>query len=128
VSETSIGAPIPPDGEADQARQALIERATAALRQRPEVLDAYLFGSRARGGARPGSDVDVAVYVDPSALIRPGFGIGAELGSCLQAALGRSDVDLVILNRAPPLLYQRVLRDGIRLLSRCEPATVTREG
>jgi predicted nucleotidyltransferase len=72
--------------------------------------------------------VDLAVYVDKAALVRPGFGIDAELGSYLQAELGRSDVDLVILNRAPPLLYQRVLRDGIRLLSRSEPATATREG
>jgi predicted nucleotidyltransferase len=95
---------------------------------RPEVLDAYLFGSQARGDAGPLSDVDVAVYVEPAALGRPGFGIQAELGSDLQAALGRSDVDVVVLNQAPPLLYHRVLRDGVRLLSRSEPETATREG
>lgn len=105
-----------------------MEHARAALAQRAEVQEAYLFGSQARGDAGPSSDVDVAVYVDADALERPGFGIDAELGSDLQAALGRSDVDVVILNRAPPLLYHRVLRDGIRLLSRSEPATATREG
>jgi hypothetical protein len=72
--------------------------------------------------------VDVAVYVDPAALDRPGFGIQAELGADLQAALGRSDVDVVLLNHASPLLYHRVLRDGVRILCRSETATVTREG
>ena len=92
------------------------------------MLDAYLFGSQARGNAGPLSDVDVAVYVEPASLDRPGFGVQAELGSELQAALGRSDVDIVLLNHAPPLLYHRVLRDGERLLSRSEPDTATREG
>ena len=72
--------------------------------------------------------MDVAVYVEPETLDRPGFGIQAEIGSDLQAALGRSDVDVVVLNQAPPLLYHRVLRDGVRLLSRSEPDTATREG
>ena len=31
-------------------------------------------------------------------------------------------------NRAPPLLYHRVLRDGVRLLARDPCATATREG
>lgn len=92
------------------------------------MLEAYLFGSQARGDAGPLSDVDVAVYVQRAAIERPGFGIEAEIGSELQAALGRSDVDVVLLNRAPPLLYHRVLRDGVRLLSRSEPDTATREG
>ena len=34
------------------------------------------------------------------------------------AGLGLNDVDVVVLNRAPPLLYRRVLRDGVRLLAR----------
>ena len=36
-----------------------------ALEPRAEVLEAYLFGSWARGEAVGHSDVDVAVYVDP---------------------------------------------------------------
>ena len=42
----------------------LVARLADALEEREEVLEAYLFGSRARGRQRPGSDVDVAVYVD----------------------------------------------------------------
>jgi hypothetical protein len=58
---------------------------------------------------------------------RPG-GPDAELGAELQAALRRSDVDVVVLNDAQPLLYYRVLHDCIRLLSRDLVDTTTREG
>ena len=54
-----------------------VGQARAALAPRPELLDAYLFRSQARGDAGPLSDVDVAVYVEPAALERPGFGIQA---------------------------------------------------
>jgi hypothetical protein len=37
-------------------------------------------------------------------------------------------VDVVLLNHAPPLLYHRVLRDGIRICSRDLAATTGREG
>jgi hypothetical protein len=43
-------------------------------------------------------------------------------------ALGSNRVDVVVLNDAPPLLYHRVLRDGLRILSRDLRATTTREG
>jgi predicted nucleotidyltransferase len=87
------------------------------------VLEAYLYGSRARSEARAHSDVDVAVYVaDEEAFDQTG--VAAELMS----ALGENAVDLVVLNRAPPLLYHRVLRDGARILSRDLRATTVREG
>ena len=40
----------------------VVERLREELERWPEVLDAYLFGSVARGEAQPHSDVDVAVY------------------------------------------------------------------
>ena len=46
----------------------------------------------------------------------------------LMAGLGFNDVDMLILNRVPPVLYHRVLRDGVRVLSRDLAATTTREG
>jgi hypothetical protein len=106
----------------------LLERLRAALDPREEVLEAYLFGSRARGDARAGSDVDVAVYLAEPLLDPPPFGHGSEIAADLMAALGTSAVDLVVLNQASPLLYHRVLRDGIRILSRRLEATTTREG
>ena len=112
--------------EADIKR--VVEPLTAALLARPEILEAYLFGSRARGQSSPHSDIDVAVYVDrASAPVSP-FGYAAGLSAVLMAALRERGVDVVVLNDAPPLLYQRVLRDGIRLLARRLPATTSREG
>lgn len=108
-------------------RQAL-DGIRSALAARPEVLEAYLFGSLARDEAGPTSDVDVAVYLD-EALAAPErnrtvFEIAAELMS----RLGTNEVDVVALNGAPPLLYHRVLRDGERVVTRDLVATTRREG
>lgn len=119
-------------------RETLLAQLGAALAGRPEVLEAYLFGSRARGEGRPHSDIDVAMYLDPelvdpdrlesdrgdSALVARAAEIGAQLG----AALGTNAIDVVVLNSASPLLYHRVLRDGIRILARDLEATTRRAG
>ncbi len=113
-------------------RPALLEALGARLARRPEILEAYLFGSRARGDAAAHSDLDVAVYVDredlPPAPFGYAAGLTAELMAEFQAGLGIERLDVVVLNDAPPLLYHRVLRDGERLLSRDLAATTTREG
>ena len=106
----------------------LTERLVDVLGPREEILEAYLFGSHARGQAQRHSDVDVAVYVDEAKADESGFGYRASLITDLMAGLGSNDVDAVVLNKAPPLLYHRVLRDGVRLLARDLRATTTREG
>ena len=107
---------------------AVVNALRARLEPRDDVLEAYLFGSLARGQAASHSDVDVAVYLDPASPEQTAYGQAAELGAELQQALGRSDVDLVVLNAAPPVLYHRVLRDGVRVVSRDLRATTRREG
>lgn len=99
-----------------------------ALAPREEVLEAYVFGSRALGRAQAHSDLDVAVFVDEGALRRQDYGYAAQLTAHLMAALGSNEIDVVVLNHAPPLLYHRVLRDGRRVLARDLRATTTREG
>jgi predicted nucleotidyltransferase len=111
-----------------QDHRRLVENLRKQLGARPEILEAYLFGSRARGGAQPHSDVDVAVYIDPDHRVDSLFGYAAELTADLVALLRSNDVDVVVLNRVPPLLYHRVLRDGLRLFTRDARATTTREG
>jgi predicted nucleotidyltransferase len=108
--------------------QPLVETLKERLRGRPEILEAYLFGSFAQGRAQPHSDVDLAVYIDPDHLQGSPFGYAAELTADLSAALRRQSVDVVLLNHAPPLLYHRVLRDGVRVIARKLAATTTREG
>ena len=110
------------------AERRLVERLAELLDPREEILEAYLFGSHARGQAQPHSDVDVAVYVDDARAVDTGYGYRANLTTDLMAGFGCNDVDVVVLNRAPPLLYHRVLRDGVRLLARDLRATTTREG
>lgn len=113
-------------GYAALVEHELVERIRGALERRPEVVDGYVFGSLARGEARAHSDVDVAVYVsdEPDA----SFGYAAELMADLMVAVGSNRVDVVILNHAGPLLYHRVLRDGIRVVTRDALATSRREG
>lgn len=106
----------------------LLARLASALEARDEVLEAYLFGSHARGQARLRSDVDVAVYIDEGRARDGAWGYRAQLATELMGALRTNDVDVVVLNRAPILLYHRVLRDGVRLCSRDLRATTTRAG
>ena len=107
---------------------ALVETLRAFFEPRREVLEAYLFGSAATGSAQRHSDIDVAVYVNDPSPPASALGYPAELTSELMSTLRTNRVDLVILNEAPPLLYHRVLRDGVRVLSRNLAATTTREG
>lgn len=107
---------------------ALTDALSRCLEGRPEILEAYLFGSRATGSAQGHSDVDVAVYLAEPTPAASAFGYAADLAGDLMRALGTDRVDVVVLNVAPPLLYHRVLRDGVRLISRDIRATTTREG
>ena len=106
----------------------IAQRMREALAVRDEVLEAYVFGSHATGRAQGHSDIDVALYLDKRRSAEPAYGHAADLGTVLIAALGLNEVDIVILNDAPPVLYHRVLRDGIRIFSRDLRATTTREG
>lgn len=81
-----------------------------------DVVAAFLFGSAARGDHRAGSDVDIAVLLDRSAPIEPLR--AATLLTGAMEVLKRSDVDVVVLNSATPLLGHRVARDGHVLFAR----------
>src|SRR5690349_12205580 len=109
---------LPDNGEVARTHQEVLDTLRERLARRPEILEAYCFGSYARGEAAAHGDLDIAVYVDRERLPPVPFGYAAELISELMAGLGFDRLDVVVLNNAPPLLYHRVLRDGERLLSR----------
>jgi len=84
--------------------------------ERKGIAAAYLFGSVARGTARPGSDVDVGILYseEPPATLK---GLSLDLEGDLEDLL-ELPVQLVVLNRAPVDLVIRVLRDGKLLVDR----------
>lgn len=84
---------------------------------------AYLFGSRATGTDRPGSDADVAV----SSPGEVGLLEIERLADRLARALGVPAVDLVVLERAGLELRGEVVQRGRLLFSRDEPARVAFE-
>lgn len=70
----------------------------------------FLFGSVARGEARPGSDVDIGVLFTHGT--KPAGLEVLQLNHDLNELLQRDDVQVVSLNDAPALLLHRVARDG----------------
>lgn len=94
-----------------------------AIFQRRGVVLAYLFGSQARQEAGPLSDVDVAVLFGAD-VPRERWSDGQiDLMGDLGALFQRNDVDVVVLNRATPLLAHRVVYDGAAIY---EPEPLTR--
>ena len=92
----------------------------AFLQAQPDIIAAYLFGSRATGHFHPNSDVDIAVLLDENAIPQetdwggPVFNRRLALLSAVERFTGYG-VDLIALNTASPLLCFQVLRTG-RLL------------
>jgi predicted nucleotidyltransferase len=80
---------------------------------------AYVFGSVAEGTDRPSSDVDLAVSVYPRGTLLD----DARLHDALADALGREDVDLVVLEDASLWLAYRVVA-GRTVFSRDDVARV----
>jgi predicted nucleotidyltransferase len=89
----------------------------AILSQQEDVVAAYLFGSVARGQARPASDVDVAVLLDLERSPLEQVERQLDLTEALGATANRP-VQITMLNRAPPILIYQVLRDGLLLYER----------
>ena len=100
-----------------------LESAAAAVFRDTPVLFAYLFGSFAAGTARAGSDVDVAVYLEPEA-IHQALEVSLSVAGALSRASGIGDIDVTVLNQVPLPLRGRVVRERLVIYSRDEPARV----
>jgi predicted nucleotidyltransferase len=111
---------VPTIGAAERGR-------LARALDRDHVVAGMLFGSQATGRAGPLSDIDIAVWLDPDL---PGERLAAlrsELALGAVEALGTDEVDVVVLNAAPPLLRHRALKGGARLLDRDPRARIRLE-
>lgn len=95
-------------------RWRLLATLREALRTEPNVRLAVLFGSAARGEDAPGSDVDLLVEMEDSALGRV-----ADLGAKLEALLGRR-VDVVTREQAEaaPHLLADAAAEGRAIVDR----------
>ena len=85
-----------------------IEPLQQFLRDQPELLFAYLFGSYANGQANALSDVDIAVYASAALSTEH----HEQLLSALIDLLRRRSVDLIDLRAAPPVLAYEVITTG----------------
>lgn len=93
------------------------ERLSDAL-HRDGVVAAMLIGSQARGNPGPLSDIDIAYWHAPELDRDERWNLRLELIGAAEEALGTSEIDMVPLNEAPPLMQQRAIRDGVRLVER----------
>lgn len=90
------------------------QRLTEILEKR-KVLLAYLFGSQATGKTGPLSDMDIAIYFDERLGSNERFDLRLEVLGELTDMFKTDEIDLVVLNDAPPLLAHRIIKDGTLL-------------
>jgi predicted nucleotidyltransferase len=74
-----------------------------------EVVAAYVFGSYAENVARPDSDIDIAVILEPVPMdtLKYRMAVMDDI-----KRLTRLDADVIILNEAPRLLQFQVIQKG----------------
>jgi predicted nucleotidyltransferase len=87
---------------------------TAVLREAPDLLAGYCFGSQAAPERRAPRDLDIAVLgAEPLGLMRL-----LELRAVLTGAIRSDALDLVDLRRATPVLRRQVIKSGHMLFAR----------
>jgi len=86
------------------------------LEQEPEVIGAYLFGSRAQGTAREDSDTDLAIVVEDRTE-KDEFYFLEKLSGVEIVEL---DLTVVDLRHSSPLLLQQIIKTGRPVYRRSE--------
>jgi hypothetical protein len=105
VREPALAPPMVPTLDVDRGRLGEICR-------RFRIRSVALFGSHARGDARPDSDVDLLIEFEPG--MTPGFGILA-VAEALSPAFGGRQVDLVTARGLSPRFKARIMAEAVPL-------------
>lgn len=95
--------------------------------RKQKVIFAYLFGSQVGGEIGALSDVDIAVYLDEKLSRHDYFDLKLKILGDLTDLLKTDNIDIAILNEAPPLLAQRILKEGRLIFSSNEKKRLTFE-
>lgn len=100
------------------SREEAVALLKAFFAARDDVEAAYLFGSLARGGVGPLSDVDVAVLLDRELDGRGRFDRQLDLAGRLAEVLEVERVDVVVLNDAGVALAHQAVVSGQLIMDR----------
>ena len=95
-----------------------IKRVIDYFRAREEVTALYLFGSAAKGTQSEESDLDIAVLVNEKKLRVKSLDIIRRDYYAASPRLSLRNVDIVILNTAPPYLKHRIIKTGTLLFDK----------
>lgn len=83
-----------------------------------ELVFAYLFGSAATDSTGPLSDIDIAIYIQDD-LKKSFYDLKLSVHADMCRALGRNDIDIVVLNITTNLiLLDEIVRNGIVLFDK----------
>lgn len=108
-----------PPGHYTPARPEVVDTLRAYFAS-PEdgIIAAFLFGSHARRDQHRQSDVDVALLLDRASYVALDDPLAhrADIASRLIGELHLNEVDVVLLNEAPPGLAKEVIDEGIELV------------
>lgn len=95
-----------------------LEEQLAQYAQEHKLAALYLFGSAAQGILTPVSDLDIAVLLPEDVSSEEYFDRQLQMTLDLMQLLHTDEIDLVILNHAPPLLKHQVVTKGKLLYCR----------
>ena len=91
----------------------MVARLREILSKYPSVKLAYLFGSYARGDARPLSDLDIAVLAEDLGVV---LDVSAEVSKTLN--IDEDRVSVVDMRLLDPLLILKIVEEGVEIVNR----------
>ena len=100
-------------------KEEIIKKIKETAEKYNQVTFAILFGSIATDEQSPISDIDIAVYVDETK-VDDLFKFQLKLLGAFNDCFKTDEIDLVILNEAPPALKYEIIKKGILVFCRNE--------